>query len=83
MTSIPIVRISMDKKKKMNLESKGWVVGNTGDFLELTPEETRLIEAYGNYIKLFPKGALSANFLAAAGGIYYNHKKSKIRTNGT
>ncbi|MBN2424676.1 MAG: tetratricopeptide repeat protein [Calditrichaceae bacterium] len=41
----------------------------------LTPEETRLIEAYDNYIRLFPSGQYTPNFLAAAGGIYYNHKK--------
>ncbi len=41
----------------------------------LTPEETRLIEAYDNYIKLFPNGEYTPNFLAAAGGIYYNHFK--------
>lgn len=41
----------------------------------LTPEETRLIEAYDNYIRLFPTGNYTPNFLAAAGGIYYNHKK--------
>jgi len=41
----------------------------------LSPEETRLIEAYRNYIKLFPNGQYTANFLAAAGGIYYYHKK--------
>ncbi|MBD3225983.1 MAG: tetratricopeptide repeat protein [Caldithrix sp.] len=41
----------------------------------LTPEESRLIEAYDNYIRLFPDGQYTPNFLAAAGGIYYNHKK--------
>ncbi len=41
----------------------------------LSPEESRLIEAYDNYIRLFPNGEYAANFLAAAGGIYYNHKK--------
>ncbi|MGD9898385.1 MAG: tetratricopeptide repeat protein [Calditrichaceae bacterium] len=41
----------------------------------LTPEETRLIEAYDNYIRLFPTGSYTPNFLAASGGIYYNHKK--------
>ncbi|MEJ2052932.1 MAG: tetratricopeptide repeat protein [Calditrichaceae bacterium] len=41
----------------------------------LTAEETRLIEAYDNYIRLFPLGDYTPNFLAAAGGIYYNHKK--------
>ena len=41
----------------------------------LTKEETRLIEAYDNYIKLFPDGEYTPNFLAAAGGIYYNHYK--------
>jgi len=42
---------------------------------ELSPEETRLIEAYDNYIRLFPSGEYTPNFLASAGGIYYNHKK--------
>jgi len=41
----------------------------------LTPEETRLIEAYDNYIRLFPNGKSTPNFLADAGGIYYNHNK--------
>lgn len=41
----------------------------------LTPEENRLIEAYDNYIRLFPDGEYTPNFLASAGGIYYNHKK--------
>lgn len=41
----------------------------------LTPEETRVIESYDNYIRLFPTGKYTPNFLAAAGGIYYNHKK--------
>ena len=41
----------------------------------LTPEETNLIQAYDNYIKLFPDGKYTPDFLAAAGGIYYNHKK--------
>jgi len=41
----------------------------------LTSEETRLIEAYDNYIRLFPMGEYTPNFLAAAGGIYYNHRK--------
>lgn len=41
----------------------------------LTPEETNLIQAYDNYIRLFPNGEYTPNFLAAAGGIYYNHKK--------
>ncbi len=34
----------MDSKKKKKLESKGWAVGSTRDFLELTPEEARFIE---------------------------------------
>ncbi len=42
---------------------------------ELTPEESRLVEAYDNYIRLFPNGEYTPEFLAAAGAIYYNHKK--------
>ncbi len=41
---------------------------------ELSPEESMLIEAYNNYLRLFPYGEYAPNFLAAAGGIFYNHK---------
>jgi tetratricopeptide (TPR) repeat protein len=41
----------------------------------LTPEEKRLIEAYDNYIRLFPDGNNTPVYLAAAGQIYFNHKQ--------
>lgn len=34
----------MDQAKRERLESKGWKIGTVSDFLELTPEETILIE---------------------------------------
>lgn len=34
----------MDSEKQKRLESKGWKVGNVADFLELTPEESAIIE---------------------------------------
>ena len=34
----------MDTKKKNRLEAAGWKVGDTSDFLELTPEEQEFIE---------------------------------------
>lgn len=34
----------MDAKKRKRLEVAGWTVGNTSDFLELTPAETELVE---------------------------------------
>ena len=34
----------MERSKKERLESKGWKIGTVSDFLELTPEETVLIE---------------------------------------
>lgn len=34
----------MDQSKKERLESRGWKVGTASDFLELTPEETILVE---------------------------------------
>jgi alkylhydroperoxidase/carboxymuconolactone decarboxylase family protein YurZ len=34
----------MDKEKQKLLESQGWKVGNVSEFLELTPEETALVE---------------------------------------
>ncbi len=34
----------MEQSKKERLESKGWKIGTVSDFLELTPEETVLVE---------------------------------------
>ncbi|MGF1576570.1 MAG: helix-turn-helix transcriptional regulator [Cyanophyceae cyanobacterium] len=34
----------MDLEKRRKLEAAGWVVGSASDFLELTPEEERLVE---------------------------------------
>jgi len=34
----------MDSRKKKDLEAKGWVFGDAADFLDLTPEEARLID---------------------------------------
>jgi plasmid maintenance system antidote protein VapI len=34
----------MDKVKQKLLESQGWKVGSVSEFLELTPEETALVE---------------------------------------
>jgi tetratricopeptide (TPR) repeat protein len=38
-------------------------------------EEKRLIEAYDNYIRLFPEGKNTPVFLSAAGAIYFNHRQ--------
>ena len=34
----------MDSKKKKKLEAKGWIIGDTGEFLQLSIEEARFIE---------------------------------------
>ena len=34
----------MDSKKKKRLKSKGWIIGDTSEFLQLSPEEARFIE---------------------------------------
>lgn len=34
----------MDKKKRTRLETQGWRVGSTEEFLGLTPEETAYVE---------------------------------------
>ena len=34
----------MNKAKKQKLEANGWKFGNTGDFLNLTPEESAYVE---------------------------------------
>lgn len=48
----------MELKKKKKLEVKGWTVGDTADFLDLTPEEARFIE-----LKLALKDSLKAERL--------------------
>lgn len=42
---------------------------------DLTPEEGMLAEAYDNFIKLFPAAPQTPSVLAAAGALYYNHRK--------
>ena len=34
----------MDSKKKKKLEAKGWIIGDTSEFLQLSIEEARFIE---------------------------------------
>jgi DNA-binding XRE family transcriptional regulator len=34
----------MDKEKQQRLEAKGWKVGDAGDFLDLSPEESAIVE---------------------------------------
>jgi len=34
----------MDRTKKKRLEKKGWRIGSTAEFLNLTPEESRYLE---------------------------------------
>ena len=34
----------MDSKTKKRLQDKGWVFGDAADFLELSPEEARIID---------------------------------------
>ncbi len=41
----------------------------------LTNEEKRLIEAYDNFIRLFPDDENTPKYLANAGAIYFNHKQ--------
>ena len=48
----------MDSKKKKKLEAKGWVFGDAGDFLDLSPEEVRFID-----LKIALKNSLKAERL--------------------
>ncbi len=41
----------------------------------MTAEEKRLVEAYNNYIRLFPDNEKTPIFLAKAGAIYFNRKQ--------
>jgi len=41
----------MKQSKRKKLESKGWIIGTTEDFLQLTPEESEYIEIKLNLSK--------------------------------
>ncbi|MGB3496048.1 MAG: helix-turn-helix transcriptional regulator [Elainellaceae cyanobacterium] len=44
----------MDEDKRQKLEAKGWKVGTVSEFLDLTPQETTLVEiklALSRYLK--------------------------------
>jgi DNA-binding XRE family transcriptional regulator len=44
----------MEESKRRRLEAAGWRVGDTADFLDLTPQEVELIEvklALGDYLR--------------------------------
>lgn len=46
--------MTVDASKKKGLEAAGWRVGDTADFLDLTPQEAELIEvklALGDYLR--------------------------------
>lgn len=58
----------MDQIKKDRLEAKGWTVGTVSDFLELTPEETTLVEiklALSQNLKKRRQGLMTQNELAS------------------
>jgi hypothetical protein len=57
----------MDSKKQQRLESKGWKVGDAADFLELTPEESAIVEmrlALSRCLKERRKGLMTQTELA-------------------
>src|SRR5438270_3655521 len=57
----------MEKTKRKRLESKGWVVGTVADFLELTPEESALVEirlALSKHLRQRREGLMAQAHLA-------------------
>jgi predicted XRE-type DNA-binding protein len=57
----------MDKDKQQRLEAQGWSVGSASDFLELTPEESTLIEiklALSRHLKQRRQNAMTQAELA-------------------
>ena len=58
----------MEQAKKNRLESKGWKFGTVADFLELTPEETVLVEiklALNQSLKARRQNLMTPSVLAA------------------
>ncbi|KOR37961.1 MULTISPECIES: helix-turn-helix domain-containing protein [Planktothricoides] len=57
----------MEKSKRQHLEKKGWKVGTVSEFLDLTPEETALVEiklALSRYLKERRQQAMTQTELA-------------------
>jgi DNA-binding XRE family transcriptional regulator len=57
----------MEESKRQYLEKQGWKVGTVSEFLELTPEETAIVEiklALSRYLKERRKQAMTQTELA-------------------
>ena len=57
----------MEESKRQHLEKKGWKVGTVSEFLDLTPEETAVMEiklALSRYLKERRKQAMTQAELA-------------------
>jgi hypothetical protein len=49
----------MDAAKKKRLKEAGWITGSVAEFLELSPEESALIEIKLRLSELVKKGGLA------------------------
>jgi len=68
----------MDREKRKRLEAKGWKVTTVAEFLELTPEEERLIElrlALSNALK---EKRIEANLTQEKAAELLNSSQSRI-----
>lgn len=68
----------MDKEKRKKLEAKGWEVTSVAEFLELTPDEEKIIElrlALSNALK---KRRLASNLSQADFAKLLNSSQSRV-----
>jgi len=75
-----LVKMIFSSETDTALASSGIEISSVADEEALRPEiltdeEKRLIEAYDNYIRLFPDDESTPKYLANAGAIYFNHKQ--------
>jgi hypothetical protein len=49
----------MDEAKKKRLKEAGWSTGSVAEFLELSPEESALIEIKLRFTELLKRGGLA------------------------
>lgn len=68
----------MDKEKRKNLEAKGWKVTSVAEFLELTPDEEKIVELRFALSDALKKRRLASNLTQEDFAKLLNSSQSRI-----
>ncbi len=68
----------MEKRKRERLEAKGWKVGTAAEFLNLSPEESEIIELRLALSKALKRRRLAANMTQASFAKMLHSSQSRL-----